>query len=39
MARLQSEPAHAGPPRWHGVFGPIVAGIGMLLLIGLALSV
>jgi hypothetical protein len=39
MARLRSEPAYVRPPRWHGVLGPVVAGLGILLLIGWALSV
>jgi hypothetical protein len=39
MARPRSElqPAQT-PPRWQAVLGPAVVGLGMLLLIGWALS-
>ena len=41
MARLRSglQPAQTKPSRWQAVLGPAVAGLGILLLIGWALSV
>jgi hypothetical protein len=41
MARLQSELqlAQTKPSRWQAVVGPTLAGLGILLLIGWALSV
>jgi len=41
MARLESglQPAQIRAPRWQAVLGPAIALLGMLLLIGLALSV
>src|SRR5215213_612627 len=41
MAKLQSElqPVQFKPARWQAVLGPAIAGVGLLLLIGLALSV
>jgi hypothetical protein len=41
MARPQSglQPAQFKPARWQAVLGPAVAGLGLLLLIGWALSV
>ena len=37
MAGLGREPSY-GPPRWQAALGPVVAGLGILLLIGWALS-
>jgi hypothetical protein len=40
MARLQIErPVQLKPARWQAVLGPAIAGLGLLMLIGLALSV
>ena len=41
LARFRSglHPAHVGPPRWQAVVGPVLAGLGILLLVSLALSV
>ena len=41
MARFRSglHPAQVGPPGWQAIIGPVVAGLGMLLLVTLALSV
>lgn len=40
MARHQGElqPAQTLPSRWQAMLGPAIAGLGMLLLIGWALS-
>jgi hypothetical protein len=40
LARFRSglHPAHLGP-RWQAVVGPVVAGLGILLLVGWALFV
>lgn len=40
MARLQGElqSVQFKPARWQAVLGPAIAGVGLLLLIGLALS-
>ena len=41
MARFRSglHPAQVGPPGWQAIIGPVVAGLVMLLLVTLALSV
>jgi len=40
MARFRSglQPAQIGPVRWQAALGPALAGFGILLLIGVALS-
>ena len=40
MARLRKEPqlAQSSPSRWEALLGPTVVGLGILLLIGWALS-
>jgi hypothetical protein len=38
MPWLRIEPPNAQPARWQGLIGPAVAGLGMLLLIALVLS-
>jgi hypothetical protein len=37
--RIGLQPVQIGPVRWHAVLGPAIAGLGLLLLLGWALSV